>query len=360
MRAERSYSISAAQNNNAAALRAADVGPSAPSSSSSVYSVRAAPGKQARGAVILQCGPNFEHNWYGRLGNNIISIFNAALDAESRGLDFSLKDCSHSILNLAPYDYYSRKHPKATPIKQVLTPAEAFYINIYNYPRELDGLELLLPFPAACCSRKRILSPPLAKFYTSPAAFKFSQESLIIHIRSGDIFDRTRPAEFRYSPPPLAYYTGVIEEHQSRHSRDAKVVIVTETNNMSPLVEALLKLYPEGMITLQAGTLEEDVAVVLAARHLVASQGTFAYALALASHNLDTLYLFNNIVHALDDRAFCDVQKVHTYSPRGGKYLQRWEASEAQVQYLMNFQIEDLVEAVVEGSNSTCFFALSL
>jgi len=46
-----------------------------------------------------------------------------------------------------------------------------------------------------------------------------------------------------------------------------------------------LKLYPPGTITLQAGTLEKDVAVVLAARLLIASQGTFAYALALASHN---------------------------------------------------------------------------
>jgi hypothetical protein len=310
-----------------------------------------------RGAVILQCGPNFQQQWYGRLGNNILSIFNAALDAQSRGLGFSLKDCSHPVLDLISYDYYNNSNFRTTrsDIKQSLTPAEAFFINIYDYPQQLGGLELILPFPAACCSKRRILTPLLEKYYSHPAAFKYSADALVMHIRSGDVFDRTRPAEYRYSPPPLAYYTRVIAEHQSRHSTHGNIVIVTEMDHISPLVSALLENYPEGMITLQAGTLEEDVAVVLAARHLVASQGTFAYALALGSHNLETLYMFNNIVHALDERAFyCDVKKVYNYSPKGGRYIEQWEASEAQIKYLMNFKKDDLVASVCETSNSTC------
>ncbi len=138
----------------------------------------------------------------------------------------------------------------------------------------------------------------------------------------------------------------------------AIIVIVTEMDNIPPLVEALLNLYPKGMIKLQAGTLEEDVAVVLGPRHLVVSQGTFAYALALALHNLETVYMFNNIVHALDDRAFCNIKKVHHYAPRGGKYIARWEPT--QIQYLMNFKATDLEEAAYEGSNSTCSVASSL
>ena len=328
--------------------------------------VTSAPGSSSsspqRGAVVLQCGGIFQQSWYGRLGNNILSILNAALDAESKGLSFFLKDCSHSILNLAPFDYYSWQNSEKTAIKQIITPAEAFFINIYNYPEELEGLELILPFPAACCSRKRILTPLLKNLYSNPTAFKYSPGALVIHIRSGDIFDRSRPAEHRYSPAPLVYYQKVIDEHH-RHSSSRKpsIVIVTETDHISPLVDALLKLYPSGTITLQAGTLEEDVAVVLAARHLVASQGTFAYALALASHNLETLYIFNNTVHALDERAFwCDVKKVYSYSPKGGKFIERWEASEAQIQYLLKFEVNDLVESVVEGLNSTCFAASSL
>ncbi|KAG7673179.1 hypothetical protein KSW81_006393 [Nannochloris sp. 'desiccata'] len=105
---------------------------------------------------------------------------------------------------------------------------------------------------------------------------------------------------------------------------------------MSPLVDALLRLYPPGTITLQAGTLEEDVAVVLGARHLVASQGTFAYALALASPNLETLYMFNNIVHALDERAFwCDVNKVYSYAPNAGEYIGRRSAAQLSTTALM-------------------------
>ncbi|KAL4543464.1 hypothetical protein Ndes2437B_g01297 [Nannochloris sp. 'desiccata'] len=329
--------------------------------------VTSAPGPSSspstpRGAVVLQCGASFQQRWYGRLGNNILSILNAALDAEIKGLDFLLKDCSHSILNLAPYDYYSRQNSRKTAIKQILTPAEAFYINIYNYPQELEGLELILPFPAACCSRKRILTPLLEKFYSDTAALKYSPDVLVMHIRSGDIFDRSRPAEHRYSPPPLAYYQKVIAEHGSRHSSSGSpsIIIVTELENMSPLVDALLRLYPPGTITLQAGTLEEDVAVVLGARHLVASQGTFAYALALASPNLETLYMFNNIVHALDERAFwCDVNKVYSYAPNAGEYIGRWElekwtASSEQIQYLLDYPAENLTRTALESNTGYC------
>jgi len=333
--------------------------------------VNSAPGYSSsfstqRGAMVLQCGATFQESWFGRLGNNILSILNAALDAESRGLRFFLKDCFHPILNLASYNYYSRTNYEKSAVKQIITPAEAFFINIYNYPQELEGVELILPFPAACCSSKRILTPLLKDLYSIQTATKYLSDALVIHIRSGDIFDRSRPAEHRYSPPPLVYYQKVIDEHQSRHSRGSNsgspsIVIVTERDHISPLVQALLKLYPPGTITLQAGTLEEDMAVVLAARHLVASQGTFAYALALASHNLETLYMFNNIVHALDERAFwCDGKKVFSYSPKGGKFIERWEASEAQIQYLISFKANDLVESVVDRKSITYCAAASL
>ena len=52
------------------------------------------------------------------------------------------------------------------------------------------------------------------------------------------------------------------------------------------------------------------MAVVLAARHLVVSQGTFALSLGLASSKLDILYTFNNKMQVLDDRVFCDVTVV--------------------------------------------------
>ena len=274
------------------------------------------------GSLILYCGGNWFDNWYGRTGNNILSVFNAALTAKMLGLKFAIRNCSHSIMDLTPLTIDHLQGVKDE--KQLfLTPTDAFYLHMDPE----TGLTLPLE---ACCMRRSILTPLVKHLTTANSAAaskRYSPDALVIHIRSGDIFDKEGSIHPSYSPPPLAYYQEIIEEH-SIQSRE--IVLVTQNDHMSPLVAPLLEIYPH--IKIQAGSLEEDVAVVLAARHLVVSQGTFAWALGLASSKLETLYTFNG---DLDYRAFCNADVVRFTT--SDWMIKEWTASDAQIEYLLDF-----------------------
>jgi hypothetical protein len=294
------------------------------------------------GTFLMYCE---DGKWLGRTGNNIISVFSAALRAHALGMDFKIADCPKTILDLSQFSLDAGTDLSTLDIKDEINTFQAFKTFVTSTEMRI--------FPiTACCLKKSILPPLLKNITASPAASKYHPDSLIIHIRSGDIYRTWPPPHSHYSPPPLAYYTRVIDEHQSRHSSGGgSIVIVTEVDNMSPLVDALLKIYPEGTITLQAGTLEEDVAVVLAARHLVTSQGTFAYGLAYASEQLETMYTFNKI---LDARALRDIDLVRYTAVLPPEFAYEWTASSEQIQYLLDFPAENLARNIVKGNKSYC------
>ncbi|KAG7673175.1 hypothetical protein Ndes2437A_g01308 [Nannochloris sp. 'desiccata'] len=260
------------------------------------------PANPTFGTLVMYCEGN---KWAGRTGNNIISVFNAALRAHELGLDFKIVNCTHDLLDISHLSFWSNETGNdlsSLDVKHMISASSAFYL------------------------------------------FKTS---------SGDIYrKRGPPVHSGYGPPPLAFYTRVIEEHQSRHSSSSgpSIIIVTELENMSPLVDALLGMYPQDVITLQAGTLEEDVAVVLGARHLVASQGTFAYTLAFASETLETLYTFNK---NLDWRVLCDVELVR-YKAVLPEFLEKWKASSEQIQYLLDCPAQNFTRTTVEANKSYC------
>lgn len=289
------------------------------------------------GLLVLQCGKAQEERWAGRLGNNLLSVLQAALDAEARGMAFGIRNCTHDVLNLTSLDLGARPDLAALPLKRTLTPREAYYkLNLFSYPL-YKGLELVLPV-AACCARRRVLAPLLARH--AAAGSPHPADALVIHVRSGDVFNVGGPILRQYAPPPLVYYRAAIDAHPG------PVVVVTEPVLVSPLVAALLDSYPPGRITVQSGSVEEDVAVVLAARHLVVSQGTFAWALALGSSALHSVHTFNNTVHVLDDRALCGVRVVQGWMEGG--WIERWNASEGQVSEVLRAPASRLRHRVLE------------
>ena len=301
------------------------------------------PGNPTLGTFIMYCK---DKKWAGRTGNNIISVFSAALRAWTLGMDFKIVDCTHDLLDLSHLSMDPENDLSTLNVKEsdMMSTDEAFKTFVTS-----TGMRILPK--EACCLKSSIFPPMLKKITTSPSASKYHPDSLIIHIRSGDIYSDWFPVHPNYGPPPLAFYTQAIKEHQSRHSSsEARIVVVTELENMSPLVDALLKLYPSDTITLQAGTLEEDVAVVLAARHLVASQGTFAYALAFASEQLKILFTFNK---DLDWRVLCNTELIR-YSAVLPEFLEKWTASLLQIQYLLEYPVENLTRTALEANPGYC------
>jgi len=110
----------------------------------------------------------------------------------------------------------------------------------------------------------------------------FDEDTLVIHIRSGDIFI-DNPHRL-YVQNPLWYYEEIIKDY-------SKVILVTEKDSNNPVVMELVK---NPKVKVQASTIEEDFATLLRAKNLVSSGvSTFSAAAALCSKNIQNFYCSN-------------------------------------------------------------------
>ena len=105
-------------------------------------------------------------------------------------------------------------------------------------------------------------------------------DTLIIHIRSGDIFTGT-PAPL-YINPPLSYYVDIINNNSFNN-----IYIISE-DKQNPIIDRLLNKYHN--IIFKVSPLEEDIKIILSAKNIVYSVGTFIPSLISLSDNIRIVY----------------------------------------------------------------------
>lgn len=108
-------------------------------------------------------------------------------------------------------------------------------------------------------------------------------KDVVIHIRSGDIFDANPHGG--YIMPPLSFYVEIIETNQFEN-----IFIVAE-DTKNPCVNELIRLYPHIQFTINR--LEEDVELILRARHIICSYGTFVHSLLYMTKYTYSIYKIN-------------------------------------------------------------------
>lgn len=115
------------------------------------------------------------------------------------------------------------------------------------------------------------------------------EDHLVIHIRAGDVFEGA--GHPLYGQPPLAFYTLVLKALPWR-----RVTLVCE-DRANPVVDALLAWRQPGVppVEYRAGSLAEDLEILLSATSLVASLGTFMPAVLALSANARRVACFENI-----------------------------------------------------------------
>lgn len=267
--------------------------------------------------------------WPGRLGNHILSILSAYAYAEMSGQALRFCNCSHNVLDL-----------KATGIEQNcgdlrMSLKEAFWVFIRKNPSttlnrfsKAQYLSLNLPVRT---KYDRIAFPLLSKF-SNPSLADELRNTLVVHIRSGDVWwigPNAAKGRENYLPPPLSFYIDVIESH-----RATNIIVVSEPGKVSPIVLQLLKRYP-GKLRLQAADLHKDVATIFNARNLVLSQGSFAYTISLGSRSLRKIWYFNTRVWEISP-VWKNVEIVQYTDDEYVASLWPWNFTEAQKQMVLS------------------------
>lgn len=204
-------------------------------------------------------------NLYGRLGNNIIQLSNI--------IDIALAYKHNIKINVKKLEFFDLLEIEKL-FKKYYNPAIIKDKNNFFYRDKL-------PFPNETYNKNiEVRNKILQKAFLINNINKLSENDLVIHIRSGDIFSE-RP-HHKYVPPPLAYYTKQIGKYEYE-----KIYIICE-DTINPVVNELLKLYKNAIW--KKNTLEQDIRIILGATNIIFSVGTFIPSLMLLSNNNKYLY----------------------------------------------------------------------
>ena len=116
---------------------------------------------------------------------------------------------------------------------------------------------------------------------------ELGENVLLIHLRSGDVFESSHPHP-DYGQPPLAFYKRVID------NKEWERVFLIYENDSNPAVRGLKdhlnsKKLPYSVSSSDVST---DIQLLLSGKHLVMSRGTFLWPVVVASRNLESVFIF--------------------------------------------------------------------
>ena len=283
---------------------------------------------------------------YGRLGNNVYQVLNAALVACSAGFSQLLVPPDMTGLDLAGpvrVEGLCASTARDEPTAGCL--AGSFYVPF--------GCEE----PALCWSVAQVerLTRGLCDvLFADPLAKVDGPERIAVAFRAGDVFVHGPRTPIAYTPPPAAYYLRAIDHACSAFpGAELDLVFEDRSNPSVAIVEEALDAAGIAFRS-RAGSMMEDFARLLAARALVSCPSTFVEAAALVSRNLDALYSFRDHRSQPEFKPFMQWQLARVLGQRGVRailvddvsrtYTNKWQwtASPEQIEAIRSFSIENL------------------
>jgi hypothetical protein len=223
---------------------------------------------------LISIGNNYTlDKYYGRFGNNLQQIGIGYLYAKKNKVNF-----------------YSKKHENikiVSCINDQLSNYLKFFKKRYQF-FSLDGSVYNFGQYINLQDDKEYYRDNLHKIFRDIISKKIDfledknidQQTLVIHLRSGDIFDE-KDKYGDYLQNPLVFYNEIISTY-------SKVLVVTDKSRNNPIIKELEKI---DKVTIQSSNLEDDFSTLASAYNLASSGvGSFAISAALVSNKLKNFY----------------------------------------------------------------------
>ena len=268
--------------------------------------------------------------WLGRLGNHLIQLSNAINVAQKSNSLLIVPP--HGILRKRRYDFRLKGGDDCNEeiVGQFFLQSDCYQFPVqYDQDRRkvfLDHIREQLMYRSL---RGRLRDKLLPEPDT-----QLDDETLVINMRSGtDIFRSSPPPQNDYMQPPLSFYKYIIEKHRYR-----KCLIVSEPERANPVINELLTWRGDREIRIKTHkSVQNDVATVLNARHLIAAHSTFTWCLALMSRNIC-------VYHQPHTCRILGVMDFDVYTYEFSNYIKpgEWTASETQLELMVNHSVDDV------------------
>jgi len=205
--------------------------------------------------------------YYGRFGNNLIQISNLIHLAKTTESLVILKP--HNLININRFDFRNQKNKNC----------EETITSIFYYLSECLGI---LPNNN---KRHEIFQEYIYDLLVKKNLNPFDEKTLVIHLRSGDIF--MHKPNISYLQPPFSYYKFIIDKFKPK-----KIILVTEKDMNNPCIKKIHQEYQD-KCQIQSKSLIEDIHTMLSAQVFVTSNSSLSEMLSLLSKNLKILFTFN-------------------------------------------------------------------
>ena len=264
-------------------------------------------------------------HWSGRLGNNIQQVANCIMAAEKNKTDFS-QTLNHDIISKFEVNFGSQNPSKSGRFYawEALVHCEH---ECYEGGNEIGvGVEYVYHNMRRVCKR---IAPNLKL----PEKESIGDDTIVMHLRSGDNYHRIFEPPTNYVPNPLIFYLNLIDSFD-------KCILITEPDRENPIVHELMKI---DKVKIQSSTVEDDFATLMSARNVALSGvGTFAMAAALCSTRIKNLYTTNllltehlNYSMMYNTDVELHVMDLENYLP---VFPCSWKNTEEQRKFILNYR----------------------
>lgn len=251
-----------------------------PSDSALVEKVQVASDIDELGKEILPLAIHLKHLVVigkPRWGNQIVRLLNAIQFA----LEFGVPEIRIEHLTGFPMSF---RYRGITVLQKRETP-NAFFLSGPFFSENLIGVTRLQP-----PTRFAILNELRSQFGLKKTGSFQTRDSLVIHIRSGDIYRKRRPHP-DYGQPPLSFYKLVVNRKKPNF-----VTVLTE-DELSPVLSGLCRFLGAKKIPFEVSgiDLEGTMSQILWSTSLVSAKGTFSAPLVCMSETLREVFFFDDI-----------------------------------------------------------------
>ena len=166
-----------------------------------------------------------------------------------------------------------------------------------------------------------------------PKKDPIGDDTIVMHLRSGDNYHRVFNPPTNYIPNPLIFYLNLIDSFD-------KCILITEPDRNNPIVHELLKI---DKVQVQSSTVADDFATLMSARNVALSGvGTFAMAAALCSTQIKNLYTTDLLLTEHLNYTMMYTTDVEVHEMKLENYLPvfpcSWKNTEEQRKFILDYR----------------------
>jgi hypothetical protein len=197
--------------------------------------------------------------WHGRFGNVLLQVLNGVYIAEKTRSRLTVPDTP--VLTRTEWDLRQQEDVSSPCSHVTITGGDPNFWHARDCPLLTN----------ATPSDKRDVFTRHVVPHLKLNIADVDPQTLVIYLRSGDVFAGNGGSEW-YVQPPVSFYRSVL-----RRRKWNRVVVVTDHSNatlVNPVLDVLKREWPA--IETAKASLAEDIATLIAASHIVSARSTLA------------------------------------------------------------------------------------